>query len=142
MLVSCVPMLPGFEEPQVSLSRFRVLPSNSMVPTFEIGLHIINPNRTALKLSGLSYTVELEGARILSGVSSQLPRIEAYGEGDILLEVRPDLFNTINLFSQLIQQPRDSIDFKLEVLLDVGSLWPKIRVEKSDQISLKSWQNN
>jgi LEA14-like dessication related protein len=118
-----------------------MLPGDTLVPTFEIGLHITNPNRSPLKLNGVSYTVELEGFQIISGVSNQLPQIEAYAEGDLLLRARPDLFNTINLFTQLISQPRDSFAFKLEARLDVGALLPRIRVEKSGQVSLGDWQN-
>lgn len=140
LLVGCAPLMPNFEDPQVSLTSFRVLPGSSVVPTFEIGLHITNPNRSVLKLGGVSYSVELEGYRIISGVSNQLPQIAAYGEGDLLLNARPDLFNTINLFTQLINQPRDNFDFKLEALLDVGALLPKIRIEKSGQVSFSDWQ--
>jgi len=132
----CAPLLPNFETPTVNLTSFRVLPSNSIVPTFEIGLHVINPNRMALKLQGLSYNVELEGYRVLSGVSNQLPVIEAYGEGDVLLQARPDLFSTISLFTELLNQPRDQFHFNLEALLDVGGLMPKIHVNKQGQIAL------
>ncbi|MEA3362627.1 MAG: LEA type 2 family protein [Thermodesulfobacteriota bacterium] len=134
--VGCAPMLPSFETPTVNLTSFRVLPGNSIVPTFEIGLHVINPNRTALKLQGLSYNVELEGFRVLSGVSNQLPVIEAYGEGDVLLQARPDLFSTISLFTNLMNQPREQFTFNLEALLDVGGLMPKIRVRKEGLLSL------
>jgi LEA14-like dessication related protein len=140
ILAGCASLMVNFEEPQVSLTSFRVLPGNAIVPTFEIGLHITNPNRSVLKLGGVSYNVELEGYRIISGVSNELPQIEAYGEGDLLLEARPDLINTINLFTQLINGSRDSFGFKLEAQLDVGTLLPKIRVEKSGQISFAAWQ--
>ncbi len=134
--LGCAPLLPRFETPTVHLTSFRVLPGNSIVPTFEIGLHVINPNRIALKLHGLSYNVELEGFRVLSGVSNQLPVIEAYGEGDILLQARPDLFSTISLFTNLLNQPREQFTFTLEALLDVGGLMPKIRVYKEGMLSL------
>ena len=139
--VGCAPLLPNFETPTVTLSSFRVLPGSSIVPTFEIGLHVINPNRTALKLQGLSYNVELEGFRVLSGVSNQLPVIEAYGEGDVLLQAKPDLFSTISLFTNLINQPRDNFSFSLEALLDVGGLMPKIRVQKEGMLSLAGTKN-
>lgn len=136
-LSGCTPFLPGFETPTVNVSSFRVLPgSNNIIPTFEIGLHIVNPNRSVLKLQGLSYHVELEGYRVLNGVSNQLPVIEAYGEGDIILLASPDLFNTINLFTDLLNQPREEFKFKLEALLDIGGLMPKIRVQKEGLISL------
>ncbi|MCK5913704.1 MAG: LEA type 2 family protein, partial [Desulfuromusa sp.] len=136
MTASCASLLPSFETPIVNVSSFRVLPDQSIIPTFEIGLHVINPNRTDLKLQGMSYHVELEGYRILSGVANNLPVIEAYGEGDVFLRVKPDLFSTINLFTDLMNQPRDKFKFNLEALLDVGGLLPKIRVHKEGEFLL------
>jgi LEA14-like dessication related protein len=136
LLVSCAPLHPGFETPTVNVSSFRVLPSTGIVPTFEIGLHVTNPNRMALKLHGLSYNVELEGHQILTGVANQLPVIAAYGEGDVLLQAQPDLFSTLNLFTDLINQPRETFSFNLEAYLDFGGFLPKIRVTKAGEISL------
>lgn len=136
LLAACAPLQPGFETPTVNVTHFRVLPANDIVPTFEIGLHVINPNRTALKLQGLSYNVELEGHRILTGVANQLPIIEAYGEGDILLQAQPDLFSTLSLFTDLLNQPREKFAFTLDAYLDVGRFWPKIKVSKTGAVSL------
>ena len=136
LTVGCTPLLPNFEAPTVNISSFRVLPGESVVPTFEIGLHVINPNRMALELQGLSYNVELEGYRILSGVSNQLPVIEAYGEGDVLLQASPDIFSTISLFTDLMNQPRNTFKFNLEALLDIGGLMPKISVHKRGEFSM------
>jgi len=136
ILVSCLPLLSEFQTPEVSVSSFQVVPGNNVVPTFEIGLHVINPNRVALKLQGLSYNVELEGHRILSGVSNQLPEIGAYGEGDVVLLAKPDLFSTISLFTDLMNQPRDKFIFKLDAVLDVGGLIPNIHVSKKGEIAL------
>jgi LEA14-like dessication related protein len=136
VVVACAPFLPKFEAPSVSVSSFQVVPGNSIVPTFEIGLHVVNPNRKVLKLQGLSYNVELEGYRVLSGASNQLPEIAAYGEGDVLLLAKPDLFSTISLFTDLMNRPRDKFRFNLDALLDVGGLMPKIRVNKKGEIDL------
>lgn len=138
---SCTPLLQsGFETPSVSLTSFKVLPGNDLVPTFEIGLHVVNPNLVALKLQGLSYQVELEGHQILFGVANQLPVIEAYGQGDVVLQVRPDLFSTLKLFSSLMNQPREKFRFNFNATLDIGTFFPKIKVTKSGEISLVSGQ--
>ena len=127
---------PTLETPTVNVSRFRMLPGDSIVPVFEIGLHVSNPNSVPLNLQGLSYQVVIEGHRVLSGVSNQMPVIEAYGDGEILLQAHPDLFSTIGLFTNLMNRPRESFGFNLEALLDVGPLVPKIRVKKEGQVAL------
>lgn len=140
-LVGCAQFFPNFETPTVNVTNFKVLPPQGVVPAFEIGLHVTNPNRMALKLAGISYHVDLEGHRILSGVSNQLPEIEGYGEGDVILQVQPDLFSTINLFTDLLNQPRDKFKFELTAYLDVGGLMPKIKVQKEGLISLTDYAN-
>lgn len=137
LLTSCAPFMAGYETPVVNVSSFRALPGESMVPTFEIGLHISNPNRFPLKLQGMTYSVAIEGERVLNGIANQLPVIEAYGEGEVLLTARPDLFTTISLFSNLLRQPRDTFNFNLEAVLDAGGMIPKIRINREGMVSLR-----
>lgn len=135
LLSGCAVLSPDFEQPTVSVTSFRILPSNNMVPEFEIGLHVLNPNRTSLELLGLTYEVELEGHRVLTGVASELPVIAAYGEGDVLLQAMPDLVSSIRLFGDLMGKPRDKVHFNFSAYLDVGRFLPKIHVEEAGEIS-------
>ena len=136
---SCAPLQPGFETPVVSISSVEALPSQGVVPQFEIGLHIVNPNRTALNLKGVVYTISLEGHKLLTGVANELPVIEAYGEGDILLNASVDLLSSIGFFTDLIRnQSLEKISYQIDVKLDVGTLYPFIRVTKEGELSLNS----
>lgn len=136
ILPACIMLQPGFETPEVRVTSFKVLPSESIAPQFEIGLHVINPNRAALKLEGLSYSVELEGRRVLSGVKSDLPIIEGYDEGDVVLQATADLINSLGLLTDLMNRPRETVTYDLNAKLDVGALMPSIRINKSGEISL------
>ena len=135
--VGCASLEPGFETPTVGITSFRVLPSEGAVPKFEIGLHIVNPNRSSLKLDGLVYSVTLEGHKVLTGVSNNLPTIEAYGEGDVVLVATADLLNSIGLFAGLLQSQQETFDYKLDAKLDIGSFRPRIHVVKEGKISLQ-----
>lgn len=136
LLCSCATLNPVFETPGVSVSSFRMLPSNNLVPRFEIGLHVVNPNRVPLKLLGLTYEVELEGHRVLTGVANELPLIAGYGEGDVMLQGSPDLLSTISLFTDLMNQPRERFRYKFSARLDIGRFLPKLQVEKAGEINL------
>jgi hypothetical protein len=59
------------------VTSFRALPSEGMAPRFLIGLHIINPNREAISLQGITYRVSLEGRKLLNGVANDLPEVPA-----------------------------------------------------------------
>ncbi len=129
---------PRFESPVVSLSSFRMLPQTESGPKFEIDLHIINPNRTALDFEGIYYTVTIEGYDVLAGVSNNLPIVEPYGEADILLEASVDLVRSIRLISSLLQQPRNSFKYSFSAKLDPGGLNPIITIRENGEFSLQN----
>jgi LEA14-like dessication related protein len=135
-VAGCASLEPGFETPSVGVTSFRILPSEGAAPKFEIGLHIINPNRSLLKLEGLVYSVSLEGHKVLTGVSNNLPVIEAYGEGDVVLIANADLLNSISFFAGLLRSKQETFEYKLDAKLDIGSFRPRIHVVKDGEISL------
>ncbi len=75
LLAGCAGLRPGYETPTVTVKSFRAIPSEGMLPEFEIDLHVVNPNREPLKLVGVSYTVTLEGHELIRGVGNELPVI-------------------------------------------------------------------
>ena len=136
-LGACTGLRPGFETPTVTVSSFRPLPAQGTVPRFEIGLHIVNPNREALKLQGLAYTVSLEGSELIKGAENELPVIEGYGEGDVVVTATPNLLGGIRLVTDLMSRPRDSYSYALEAKLDVGAFTRPIRVRDEGEIGLR-----
>lgn len=139
----CASLQPGYETPVVTITSFEALPTQSIVPQFKIGLHIVNPNRTPLNLKGVSYTIGIEGRKIMTGVSNKLPHIEAYGEGDVELNASVDLFSSIGLFSDLIRgQTKDTFSYYFKAKLDLGTLHPMIRVTKKGELSLSGQSLN
>lgn len=137
ILQACAGLRPGYETPTVTINSFRALPSQGALPNFEIGLHVVNPNREALKLRGVSYTVSLGGHELIKGVGNELPVIEAYGEGSLTLTASPNLFAGIRLVTDLMSSANDKVPYKLEAKLDVGRIQPAIRVSDSGEISLR-----
>jgi len=135
-LSGCAGIGPGFETPTVTVSSFRALPSEGAMPAFAIGLRVINPNREPLELQGISYTVSLEGHEIIKGVGSDLPVIDAYGEGEIELTASANLFAGIRLITDLMSGSGDSFKYALEAKLDIGAFRPAIRVRDSGEVSL------
>lgn len=137
LLAGCAGMRPGFEQPRVTLRSFRVVPSEGFAPRFAIGLRVVNPNRSALTLRGLSYDVELEGHPLLSGVTGNLPRVPAYGEADIEVVAGVDLLGGLRLFNELISDTqRERLRYALRARLDVGGLQPFVTLEEKGELSL------
>lgn len=132
----CATWRSDFEKPAISVSSIRALPTDSMAPQFEIGLHIVNPNRAALELHGLVYRLKLQGYTILTGVAKDLPTIEGYGEGNVLLVATADMLSSIRWLTNLLSAQRDRITYELEVKLDLGTFRPLVRVTREGEISL------
>jgi LEA14-like dessication related protein len=136
-LHACAGLRPGYETPTVMVNSFRVLPSAGAVPNFEIGLHVINPNRESLELRGIAYTVSLDDHELLKGVGNDLPVIEAYGEGDFTISASANLLAGIRFIGDLMKGSNDRLRYDLDAKLDVGGLRPAIRVRDSGEISLR-----
>lgn len=137
MLQGCAGLGSDYETPSVSVSSFEALPGEGIVPRFQIGLHIVNPNRKALELKGVAYTISIEGHKILTGVANDLPTIEAYGEGDVTLYGAVDLFSSISFFADLAgKKGKKPLSYRLDAKLDVGTLHPVIRVSRKGTLDM------
>jgi LEA14-like dessication related protein len=135
-LQACGSFGPGYESPTVTVSSFRAVPSESAIPDFEIGLRVINPNSQPLTLRGVAYTVSLGGHELIKGVGNDLPVIDAYGEGDLVLTASANLFAGIRLVSELISSPVEKLPYEFEAKLDTGAFRPAIRVSDVGEITL------
>jgi len=131
-------MRSGYETPTVAVQSFRTVPSEagSGLPTFEIGLHVTNPNLEPLKLAGVSYAISLDGQNIINGVANELPVIEAYGEGSFTVTAGVNILAGIKLLRSLMNQSDGTFDYAFEAKLDPGAYRRKIRVTDSGSISL------
>jgi LEA14-like dessication related protein len=129
VLTSCATISPNFEKPQVSITSFTIAPETKGIPVFDIGLRVINPNNSALPLVGMSYSVEVEGNRILTGAEPNLPKIGAYETADFTIQATPDLLGGARLLQYLITNKSDSLNYLFNAKLDVGSLMPYITID-------------
>jgi len=130
--------LSGYETPSVSITSVRTAPSAGALPDFVIGLRVINPNRTALPVQGISYAVSLAGNEVIRGVGNDFPVIEAYGQADLTITASANLFAGIRLFSELLRSPQDSVDYDVDARLDLGGLRPTLRVRDRGNLSLSN----
>ncbi len=138
-LAACATLSPQFEQPQVNITSFNLAPqSTTSTPTFLIGLQVINPNRSALPLKGMTYSVEVDGYRILSGAEPELPRVSGYGTEEFTIKAVPDLLGSAKLISQLMRNNKEALEYRFKARLDVGRLLPFINIEETGQLSLKS----
>lgn len=135
-LGSCATLDPDYEEPTVTLSSFKALPSEGMIPAFEIGLRIINPNRQTLNLEGVVYTVALDGYELVKGVGKDFPAIEGYSEGAVTLTAAANLLTGIRFLTERMRSQGGPMEYRFKAKLDVGGLYPSLRIEEKGEINL------
>lgn len=135
-LPGCATMSPDYETPSVTVSSFKTLPTPGGVPNFEIGLRVLNPNATPLELRGMSFTVSLDGQKLIKGVGNKLPTIEPYGAGDFTVTASANLLAGIRLIGSMMSGPKDKFEYELKAKLDVGRFKPAIRIRDTGEISL------
>ena len=139
-LSGCAGMGSGYDTPTVSVQSFRPVATanGGGLPTFEILLHVVNPNLEPLELAGISYTISLDNRDVINGVGNDLPVIEGYGEGSFTVTAGFNVIAGIQLFRSLMQKDTDSFDYSFEAKLDPGAYKRKIRVSDSGSISLSN----
>lgn len=137
VLAGCASLQSDFKEPRVTLLSIRPEIRNLFAPEFDVKLRVTNPNRNALEIVGLSYSIHLQGNKLIDGVARELPIIPAYGEADFGLRATADLVGGLSLISELLNQPNGEVDFEFNAEIDLGTFYPMVRVKRVGTISLQ-----
>ncbi len=134
---ACATIPSDFRQPGVSVLSVTPRLGQGIAPEFDIVLRVTNPNRRALALEGLTYTIDLAGYPVVDGVASDLPRIEAYGEAEVGLTARADLFRGLGLLADLMRHPEKPLDYEFSAEIDLGGFYPTVRVNRSGTLNFR-----
>jgi hypothetical protein len=138
LLQSCASLDPNYEEPTVLLSSFRAIPSDGMVPSFEVGLRIINPNTAPLDLEGVVYSISLQGHELVKGVGKGYPQIEGYSEGNITLTASANLLSGIRFIADLTRQQNEPFEYEFKAKLDLAGFHPSLRISETGTLDFNN----
>ena len=137
LCVGCASLLSDLDPPKVTVESVRSLPSHDVGPRFEIKLRVANPNKQTLDIAGISYTIDLLGREVVSGVTNDVPQIAAYTEEVVTLEAGINLFQVLRLLAGLGKTDTESLDYKFAAKIDFNGFIPTQRVEETGSLSLK-----
>ena len=142
-LSSCATLSPDFDPPKVSVESVRNLASQDVAPRFEIKLRVSNPNTQALDIAGISYTIELLGKELVSGVTNDVPVIEGYTEEVVTLEAGINMFQLLRLLADfgLGGANNEALEYRFAAKIDFNGFIPTQRVEETGTLSLNGSQN-
>ncbi|MFV0276354.1 MAG: LEA type 2 family protein [Parahaliea sp.] len=136
LTAACASLVADIDPPRVSVENVRVLPSAGIGPRFEIVLRLANPNKVALDIAGVSYSIDILGRELVGGVTNQVPRVEPYTEETISLETGVNLIEMLHLLGELGRSRNESFDYRFSAKIDFKGFLPTQRVEESGSLSL------
>lgn len=127
----------AFDEPDVELVGLTPLPGSAMEARFLVKLRIVNPNPIPLEIDGMAYDLSIRGSKLLSGVSNNGLRVEAYGESTAELEVAAGMLGSLALIRDLMSNPPDQgLPYKLNAKLSRKGFGSALRVSREGVLDL------
>lgn len=137
VLSGCSSLQPKLEQPTVKVAGLQLLPAQGLTQPIEISLLIANPNDRDLSLRGISYTVGIENFDVLSGVSDQLPTLNAYQETPVKVVVTANVMQLVRLLEHFGRNGvKESINYNFSAKLDFSAWLPAMRVNEKGSIPL------
>lgn len=135
LAAGCASLRPDFEAPSVSVTSFKPVASQGLAPRFEIGLRVVNPNAAKLNMRGMSYRIFLNDYEVVEGAANELPIVPAYGEAEFNVIATVGLIEGIRFVNDLLQKGSGQVIYRFQTKLDVGTMSPAIRIEKTGSFS-------
>ncbi len=138
LLQSCVtPVGTQFDKPTLNLVSITPLPAEGFSQRFRLGFVIRNSNASSLVTKGMLYDIYFEDHKLLSGVSNSVPTVEGYTEGSFDVIASTNMLGSLQLITDLMQQPRNQFGYRLEARLDLSSpINRKISIKETGEFSL------
>ncbi|MEX1034177.1 MAG: LEA type 2 family protein [Cellvibrionaceae bacterium] len=136
-LPGCAILNPKLDRPTLKVDSLTLGESTGLNQRFRIGLLLANPNSVALPVTGMSYTLNLNGYDLLSGVTNQIPTLAAYSETPVTIEASADLVSALRLINSLASKPQNQLQYQLIAKLDVKR-WPlPLNITQAGRIELR-----
>jgi len=88
---ACASFVPKIDAPQVSLEDVRVLRIVDSKAEIALKLRLVNPNDSALAISGLEYAITLDERPAASGRTTRVDPLPAGGQGTVDISGRVDI---------------------------------------------------
>ena len=130
----CANFYAGREQPEIHLTSIQPLPREGLEQRFLIGLNIVNPDRRKLNISGLSYSLLLNGRKVASGVSGKMTPIPGFSESKVRLQASTNLISSLRVMAGLLSDPNPIVDY--EIVTKIRTSWWPMPIELSEQGSI------
>ncbi|MFT6925152.1 MAG: LEA14-like dessication related protein [Psychromonas sp.] len=110
--------LQQLQDLEVSLVNIAPATVTGLSPRFNVRLLVLNPNAQDLEIEGVNLSLNINDKKILSGVSSQIPKLKGYSETTVEIQTAVNIFDLFKLLTSLSQHSGDDIKYQLKTRID------------------------
>lgn len=115
--------LGGGEPVEVQLVSLTPLASTAFEHRLRVELRLRNPNNRAYEIEGLRFVLDVNGARLASGVSNESVTLPRLGEVVVPVTTTTTLFDLVNQLLAFGKQPQPRFSYALRGKLYVKHSW-------------------
>ena len=139
IFTGCAALNPSLKEPDVKLAGLRLLPQQSLLQRhIAIDLAIFNPNKQDLSVRSISYTVDIEKAKLLNGASDQVPILKGMQETPVTLQVSIDVLQALGLIEYFSRNGiGDKVNYNFGAVIDFSAWLPSMRIDRKGALPLR-----
>jgi LEA14-like dessication related protein len=125
----------GVEKPRVFVEDIKPIGGGLLSQQYLLVLRLQNPNDQDLHISGLDFTLDLNGSRFATGVSNQRVTIPRLASETITVEASTSTIDLLVQAFKLNERPRLEYNLYGKVLLESG-LGGSVAFENGGEITL------
>ena len=124
LLTGCSALAPRLETPELSIVNVELLKGDLWEQRMRVRMRVQNPNDRALPIKGLSYTLEVAGERLASGVSAASFTVPAFGEAEFDMNVTANVASTLfRLLARRDPKLEEQVDYRIAGKISLSEGW-------------------
>ena len=112
LLAGCAGLQSRQEAPRVTLVGIKVIEIGLLEQRFGLTLRVQNPDRAALDIDGISFTVEINGKSFAQGVGASEVRVPGFGETLLTVRASSTLLDIVEQLRDL-EQRNAPVDYRI-----------------------------
>jgi LEA14-like dessication related protein len=109
------------QSPSVTLAGMELIEAGLFEQRFAFKLRVQNPNDSEISITGLSFSVEINGQPFAKGVSDKPATVPRFGEAVLEVAAVSNLTGILRQVNELRRTNREEISYRIRGRLTTGS---------------------
>ena len=135
IIAGCAGLPSGMEAPSVTIADFGAGSVGMFEQQFNLRLRIQNPNAEDLRIDGIAFELEINGAPFAKGVGNQAVTVPRYGSGFMPVEAVSSLGGLLKQFGALMQSDKPGFRYRIKGVVSIAG-GTRIPFDRSGEFDL------